>query len=383
MGPSRRSAVPPFSVMEIVARANAMRAAGRSVLTLCVGEPGGGAPAPVRAAAAAALGADLGYTDPAGLPALREELAGHYRRWYGVAVDPARIVLTTGASGAVLAALVAAFDAGDRVAVARPGYPAYRNALAALGCEVVDVAAGPEQGEQLTVEALAAAHDRTPLAGVVVASPSNPTGTISAGLPEILAWCARAGVRCLSDEIYHGITYGGAVTTAADDPHAVVIGSFSKYWGMTGWRLGWLVLPEDLAAPALAVAGNLALCAPVPAQHAALAAFHPDSYAECDARVAALARRRALVLEAAPSIGLSRWAPADGAFYLWGDVSASGLDSRTWCAQLLQDEGVALAPGTDFDTVDGADWVRLSFSPPDDVVASALERVADWWTRRS
>ncbi|GMA31367.1 pyridoxal phosphate-dependent aminotransferase [Litorihabitans aurantiacus] len=379
MAPSRRSAVPSFSVMDVLARADALRAQGRSVLTLCVGEPGGGAPAPVRAAAVAALAGDLGYTQVQGLPALREAVAGHCAARYGVAVDPARILMTTGASGAVLAAVVAAFDAGDRVAVASPGYPAYRNALAALGCEVVDVAAGPDARYALTLEALRETHARGPLAGVVIASPSNPTGTLTTELPAILAWCREQGVRCVSDEIYHGIVYDGAVAaTAAGDPAALTIGSFSKYWGMTGWRLGWLVMPPDLARATADIAGNLALCAPVPAQHAALAAFDPASYVECDARVAALAGTREVLLAAAPSLGFTRVAPVDGAFYLWAEIGAAGLDSPTWCERLLADTGVALAPGTDFDLVDGERWVRLSFSPGREVVAAACERIAEW-----
>lgn len=379
MGPSRRSDVPSFSVMDVLARAGEMRAAGLSVLTLCVGEPGGGAPAPVRAAARAAVAGDLGYTQSAGLPALREAIAGHYRRWYGLEVDPARIMVTTGASGALLAAVLAAFDVGARVALARPGYPAYRNVLTSLGCEVVDVDAGPGQRYALTLAGLQEAHARRRLDGVVVASPSNPTGTLTGELPEILAWCAREGVRCLSDEIYHGLTFGeAAVTTAAADPLTVTIGSFSKFWGMTGWRLGWLVLPLDLATAATDLGGNLALCAPVPAQHAALAAFDEASYAECEDRVAALARTRDWLLGAVPSLGLTRVAPVDGAFYLWGEIAESDLTSPEYCERLLADTGVALAPGTDFDLVDGHAWVRLSFSPGLDVVREACDRIATW-----
>jgi aspartate/methionine/tyrosine aminotransferase len=379
MAPSRRSAVPAFSVMDVLARADALRAQGSSVLTLCVGEPGGGAPAAVRRAATRALTGDLGYTQPLGLPALREAIAGHYARWYGASIDPDRILMTTGASGAVLAAVVAAFDTGARVALANPGYPAYRNVLRALGCEVVDVEAGPWERFALTLPSLQSAHAERRLDGVVIASPSNPTGTLTSDLPEILAWCRAQGVRCISDEIYHGITYdGGGVATAAADPQALTIGSFSKYWGMTGWRLGWLVMPQDLAGAALDIAGNMALCAPTLAQHAALAAFEPESYTECDARVAALADTRETLLGATPSLGFSRIAPVDGAFYLWAEISGSGLDSPDYCARLLAETGVALAPGTDFDVRDGGDWVRLSFSPGREVVEQACERITEW-----
>ncbi|PWD49764.1 aspartate aminotransferase [Serinibacter arcticus] len=383
MGPSRRSAVPSFSVMDVLARAEAMRADGASVLTLCVGEPGGGAPAPVRRAGVAALAGDVGYTQTRGLPALREAIAGHYARWYDAVVDPERLLVTTGASGAVLAAVLAAFDAGARVALPSPGYPAYRNVLTALGCEVVDVHAGPLERFALTLSGLQSAHAQRRLDGVVLASPSNPTGTITTDLAEILAWCEAEGVRCLSDEIYHGIIYGGVrVSTAAADPVAPTIGSFSKYWGMTGWRLGWLVMPADLADAAADIAGNLALCAPVPAQHAALAAFEPESYAECDARVAALAGSREHLLGRVAELGFTRVAPVDGAFYVWADISSSGLDSPDYCDRLLAETGVALAPGTDFDTRDGGDWVRLSFSPGIDVVSQACDRIADWSERR-
>lgn len=379
MGPSQRSSAPPFSVMEIVARAEAMKQAGRSVLTLCVGEPGGGAPLAVRQAAREALETPLGYSDPDGLVELREAIAGHYSRSYGVSVDPARIVVTTGASGGFLAAFLAAFDAGDRVAVARPGYPAYRNTLESLGCIPVDVTAGADESFGLTLDALKAVHRTQRLRGVVIASPSNPTGSVTTELPQILAWCAAEGVRLLSDEIYHGITFDDAVvTTAADDPFAITIGSFSKFWGMTGWRLGWLVLPADLRAATSGIAGNLALCAPVLSQRAAVAAFTPDSYQECEARVAELARARGHLLGRLSEVGFTRIAPMDGAFYLWAQLAAGAPNSPEYCARLLHETGVALAPGTDFDQRDGHRWVRLSFSPGLDTVRQACDRIATW-----
>jgi len=399
MRPSARSAVPPFAVMEILTAANALRAAGVRVLNLCVGEPSAAAPEPVRRRAAELLATGgPGYTEAVGLPALRAALAVHYRRWYGVDVDPRRIAVTTGSSGGFLLAFLAAFEAGDRVAVTRPGYPAYRNILASLGVEVVELPCGPATGYRPTVEQLDAL-DR-PVHGLVVAGPANPTGTVvdTAGLAALVGWCADHDVRLVSDEIYHGITYGpagpgstaggvpgtspGAPTAAGDlDTGALVVSSFSKYWAMTGWRLGWLVLPDDLVDPVAALAGNLALCPPALAQHAALAAFTDEAYRAADAEVAGYARSRAVVLDRLPDLGWARAAPADGAFYVYADLSPTGLDSPTWCRRLLAEAGVALTPGTDFDPVDGRDWVRLSFAAGVEVVAEALDRVVDWQRR--
>ncbi len=376
---ARRSHVPPFAVMEILAAAKARRAAGEDVIVLCAGEPSSGAPAAVRQAAAALVaGGDLGYTEPTGTPALRAALAAHYADTYGVTVDPGRVAVATGSSGAFLLAFLAAFDEGDRVALARPGYPAYANILAALGCEVVDLPCGPAQRYQPTPAQLAAAG---PLDGLVLASPANPTGTmVTPGeLAALAAWCAQAGVRLVSDEIYHGITYAGAplAATAAGAPGAVVVSSFSKFWGMTGWRLGWLVLPDDLVEPVAALAGNLALCPPSLAQHAALAAFTPEGLAAARQATERYAVCRDLLLAAVPALG---WdvAPADGAFYLYGNVARFGLDSPAYCERLLAEAGVALTPGTDFDPAGGRDWVRLSFAVEPDDLAEAVRRIVAW-----
>ncbi|WP_448058427.1 pyridoxal phosphate-dependent aminotransferase [Cellulomonas hominis] len=394
---SARSQVPPFAVMEILAAANARRAAGESVLNLCAGEPSTGASAAVRDRAARLLATgDLGYTEPMGVPALRAEIAAHYGRWYGVDVDPARVAVTTGSSGGFLLAFLAAFDVGDRVALARPGYPAYANILTALGCEVVELPCGPETRYQPTVAQLEALD--VPVDGLVVASPANPTGTMiePQALADLAGWCAGHGVRLVSDEIYHGITYGRSGASRAtggvgvDGPAgaataaeflaggAVVVSSFSKYWAMTGWRLGWLVLPEDLVDPVGALAGNVALCPPALAQHAAVAAFTPEGYAAAEADVARYTTSRALLLDRLTDLGWSRVAPADGAFYLYADISASGLDSTTWCARLLAEAGVALTPGSDFDPVTGRDWVRLSFAAAPEVVREAVDRIVAW-----
>jgi aspartate/methionine/tyrosine aminotransferase len=369
---SSRSHVPPFAVMEILAAANARRAAGEHVLNLCAGEPSTGASDVVRHRAIELLTAgDLGYTEALGAPGLRAAIADHYRNWYDVDVDPARIAVTTGSSGGFLLAFLAAFDVGDRVALGVPGYPAYANILAALGCEVVTIPCGPETRYQPTVAHLAALDE--PVDGLVVASPANPTGTMiePAELSDLAAWCGDNGVRLVSDEIYHGITYGSAPATATAAHHlgsgAIVVNSFSKYWAMTGWRLGWLVLPDDLVAPVDALAGNVALCPPALAQHAGVAAFSEAGLGAARDNVLRYADARQLLLDRLPELGWAQVAPADGAFYLYGDVSGSGLDSRTWCA-----------PGTDFDPVDGHRWVRLSFASSVEVVSEAVDRIVAW-----
>lgn len=380
---SRRSHVPPFAVMDILAAANQRRAAGRDVLNLCAGEPSTGASDVVRDRAIEVLqSGDLGYTEALGVPALREAIAGHYRRWYDVEVDPARIAVTTGSSGGFVLAFLAAFDVGDRVALARPGYPAYKNILAALGCEVVELDCGPETRYQPTVSQLMEAYYGGGLDGVVVASPANPTGTMIAPdeLDAVARWCGEHDVRLISDEIYHGIAYGDGVhqTTAAMYDDAVVVNSFSKYWAMTGWRLGWLVLPEELVGPVDALAGNVALSPPALAQHAGVAAFSEEGYAAAAANVERYATSRDALLERAHELGWDPVAPADGAFYLYGNIAATGLDSRTYCARLLDEADVAITPGTDFDSVRGHEWVRLSFAASPETVTRAAERIAAW-----
>ncbi|MEI2775116.1 MAG: aminotransferase class I/II-fold pyridoxal phosphate-dependent enzyme [Tetrasphaera sp.] len=384
LGASARAQVPPFTVMTVLAAVAGARAAGREVISLCAGEPGQGAPTPVRDAAARVFtdGIPLGYCETLGLRALREQIAGHYRRWYGLDLDPDRICVTTGSSGGFQLAFLAAFDHGDRVALARPGYPAYVNILRALGARVVELDTGAEVRFQPTVDLLAAAHAQEPLAGVVLASPANPTGTMIRDdeLAAMLAWCARHGVRVISDEIYHGVTFTGSRGTCAwqHDDSAVVVSSFSKYWGMTGWRLGWLLLPADLAAAIDALAGNFALCAPVPAQHAAIAAFTEPAYAECEAAVAGFARARALVLDALPALGWTDVAPADGAFYVYAgvaDLLGPYADSVAWCRALLDAQDVAITPGVDFDSGRGHEHVRLSLAPGPGAVAEAVRRI--------
>jgi aspartate/methionine/tyrosine aminotransferase len=387
MARSRRAEVPAFEVMAVLDRIAALRAAGHDVVSLCAGEPSGGAPTDVRERAVRALegGLDLGYTPPLGTLALREAIAAHYGRWYGLAIDPASVAVTTGASGAFVLLFLAAFDAGDRVAVTRPGYPAYWNVLRSLGVEVVDVPVGPDTGFQPTAEALEEAAGDGPLAGLVLASPANPTGSMAdrQRLGELVAWCADRGVRLISDEIYHGITYGedrGACARAVD-PAAVVVSSFSKYWGMTGWRLGWAIVPDDLLPAVDALAGNVALCPPGLSQEAALGAFTDRSYAEADARVASLAATREVLLGSLDRLGWGPIAPPSGAFYLWagigGQLGRHG-SSVEWCRALLDDAGVALVPGTDMDRVGGHEYVRLSFAAGADALAGAVDRIVAW-----
>ncbi len=376
-----RANVPPFHVMDLLAGAAERQRTHGDLLNLVAGQPSTGAPAPVTAEAIRLLGSGdpLGYTTATGIVELREAIAGHYRRRYDVAVSAADVIVTTGSSGGFLLAFLAAFDTGARVAIARPGYPCYRNVLAALGCDVVEVATGPETRFQPSVEQLAALHDRSPLDGVVVASPANPTGTML--LPEELAaiarWCEEQGVQLVSDEIYHGIQYAGARASCAWETsrEAVVFGSFSKYFSMTGWRLGWMLAPERLRRPVDVLTGNFSICPPVLAQHAALAAFDDASYAELDAHVERYALNRGLLLEGLPRLGITRLAPADGAFYAYADVGHLTDDSMAFARDLLARTGVAVATGIDFDTADGGRFLRFSFAGATDDITEALDRL--------
>lgn len=386
---ARRAQVPPFEVMEVLDRVARLRAEGRDIVSLCAGEPSQGAPADVHDLALAQHRdrRPLTYTPALGLPELRAAIAGHHRRWYDLDVDPTSVGVTTGASGAFVAVFLAAFEPGDRVAVVRPGYPAYRNLLTSLGLEVVEVPVGPDTGFQPTPDLLDAASAGGPLRGLILASPANPTGSMVTReeLATIVGWCADHDVRLVSDEIYHGITLppGADRGTCAWelDRRTVVVSSFSKFWGMTGWRLGWALLPDDLRGPVDALVGNAALCAPAPAQAAALGAFTEATYRECDERVATFARTRELLLGRVDELGWGPTAPADGAFYLYagiGSVLGPHADASAWCRALLDEAGVALVPGLDFDPVDGGSFVRLSFAAGPDAVAEAIDRIAAW-----
>ena len=386
MQASKRSAVPAFEVMRITDQIATRRAAGHDVVSLCAGEPSA-RPAPGSLKPA-------GYTGPLGTMPLREGIAGHYRNWYDVAVDPHSVAVTTGSSGAFQLVFLAAFDPGDRVALASPGYPAYRNILTALGVQVVEIPTSIETRYQPTpalLDAAEAAHGH--LAGLVVASPANPTGTMlsRADLTALVDWCRARGTRLISDEIYHGITFPAAadpdprgVTAVELDPNAIVINSFSKYWGMTGWRLGWALLPEDLVGPLEALASNFALSPPAPAQELAMTAFTAETYAERDLVVQGFARARQLILDAAPALNWGVAAPSDGAFYYYSELGPQleRFGSATAYAQaLLEQADVALVPGVDFDPIAGDRAVRISYAAGEAAVREALARILAFQAR--
>ncbi len=373
-----RGAIPPFMVMEVMRAAGEREAAGGEVLHLEVGQPSTSAPSGAIAMAKAALDADvLGYTEAFGLRELRAAISAHYKTFYGLDVPLERIIVTTGASGAFVLGYLAAFDPGDRIALALPGYPGYRHIATAVGLEPVPIEAGPETRFQPSVALLDAIEG--PIDGLVVASPSNPAGTMLSpdDLAELVAYCERRGIRLVSDEIYHGICFGyDAACAAAYGETAIVINSFSKYFSMTGWRLGWMVVPEDLLRPIESLAQNLFISPPTLSQRAALATF--DCYDELDANVARYARNRNLLLEALPKAGFDRLAPADGAFYIYADVSAMTNDSEDFCRRMLQELGVAATPGIDFDPGRGNAFVRFSFAGSTEDMAEAARRLQDW-----
>lgn len=352
------------------------------VLVLAAGQPSTPAPAPVLRATKAAIDAELlGYTETFGILALREAIAGHHATTYGYPVDPDDVVVTTGSSGAFTLIFLAAFDPGDTVVVARPGYPAYRNTLSALGCRVVELDCGPQTRFQPTVEMLAALPE--PPRGLIVASPANPTGTmIEPGeLAALARWCEDNGTLLISDEIYHGITYGDDARTSSaweSSRAAVVIGSVSKYFSMTGWRLGWMLVPPDLRPALQRLASNMTVCPPAISQYAAVHAFDEEAKAELNSHVLRYAANRRLLLDGLTALGITKLAPADGAFYAYADIGHLTEDSRAWCADVLAHTGVALAPGIDFDTVNGDRSVRFSFAGAHADIEQALLRLAGY-----
>jgi aspartate/methionine/tyrosine aminotransferase len=379
----RGASAPPFIVMDVITAANARQAqlapGAPHVIRMEVGQPGTGAPAGAVAAAQRALaaGAPMGYTEAFGLPSLRARIAAHGKAWYGVEIPADRIAVTVGASGAFPLAFLAAFDPGDRVAMATPFYPPYVNILTALGIEPVMLETGPETRFQPTVALLDAMDPRPD--GLIVASPCNPAGTmLSPGELEAIArWCHESGVRLISDEIYHGLTYDQPhATAAAFSSSAIVVNSFSKYFSMTGWRIGWLVLPDDLVRPVECLAQNLFISAPHIAQVAAEAAF--DCTAELEANVARYRRSRDLLLRALPAAGFPRISPAEGAFYLYADISDRTNNSQEFCARLLAEAGIAASPGVDFDRKRGHQFLRFSYCGPEADMAAAAERLARW-----
>jgi aspartate/methionine/tyrosine aminotransferase len=374
---------PPFMVMDVIAAANARQAAlpagSPHIIRMEVGQPGTGAPAGAVEAAQAALrsGHPLGYTEAFGLRSLRERIAAHARDWYGLDLPISRIAVTVGASGAFPLAFLAAFDRGDRIAMAAPFYPPYVNILTALGMEPVILEAGPETRFQPSVAMLEALDP--PPDGVIVASPCNPAGTMlhRDELAAIAVWCDRNGVRLISDEIYHGLNYDSPIASAAEfSGSAVVVNSFSKYFSMTGWRIGWLVLPDDLVRPVECLAQNLFISAPYISQVAVEAAF--DCEVELQANIARYRRSRDHLLAALPAAGFARLSPAEGAFYLFADISDRSNDSAGFCARMLLEAGVAASPGVDFDRTRGTRFVRFSYCGPEADMRQAAERLRGW-----
>lgn len=377
---SSRSLVDPFIVMDVMEQARALESAGRSIIHMEVGQPGTPAPQGALTALAAQMQAGpLGYTVALGLPELRAGIAALYRRWYGVDLNPERVVVTAGSSAAFLLAFTALFDAGDRVGLGEPGYPSYRQILKALSLEAVGLPAAPENRLQ-PVPADLAGQD---LQGLIVASPGNPSGTMLGhdALAALIGHCAERGIKFVSDEIYHGLHYGDRAVSAleiSDDVY--VINSFSKYFSMTGWRIGWMVVPEDHVRVVERLAQNMFICPPHASQIAALAAL--DCIDELEANRAVYAENRRLMLEGLPRAGFDRIAPPDGAFYIYADVSGLTDNSLAFAAELLEHAGVAVTPGLDFDPRRGAQTLRFSYARATADIAEGLRRLQDYMARR-
>tara|TARA_B100001250_G_scaffold304879_1_gene266813 strand:- start:3581 stop:4726 length:1146 start_codon:yes stop_codon:yes gene_type:complete len=374
---SNRSNIAPFYVMEVMRSAAERESTGKEVLHLEVGQPSTPAPLGARQSAIKAIEEEiLGYTSAMGMEPLRERLSLHYLEWYKTEIPPSRIAITMGASGAFTLAFLACFESGDRVAVPTPGYPCYRNVLRALDVDVVDLPVGPETRFQPSPEGL---ESLGPIDGLVVASPSNPTGTmlLENELLEIVNWCQANEVRLISDEIYHGVTYGTAAPTAASFwEEAVVVNSFSKYFSMTGWRVGWLILPDTLVSPVERLAQNAFIAAASVSQHAALGAF--DSHDELEINLDRYRTNRQILLEGLPSVGIGKLAPADGAFYIWAQVDHLCDDSQALAQQWLSELGIAVTPGIDFDPSEGHRFIRFSFAGSTREALETIEKLSNW-----
>jgi len=378
--PSSRGNVPPFMVMDVMAAAARIEFGGGHVIHMEVGQPA--APAPQTAIAAARAALDIGkidYTPAIGILSLRRRIAQHYRETYGQDVDPKRIVATTGSSGAFVLAFLSAFEPGDRVAITSPGYPPYRHILRALGCEPVLIETTSATRHALTGEMLSEVHRKTPLKGVLVASPANPTGTMMTreAMADLMSAAESAGIRFISDEIYHGLDYAfPAVTAAQLSSEAIIINSFSKYFCMTGWRVGWIVVPEALARAVETLQQNLSISVPTLSQFAAEAAF--DGRAEMDVIKHGYEENRRLLMEGLPKVGLTEFLPVDGAFYLYADVSKFNPDSFDFAKTMLKQAHVAATPGIDFDPIHGKSFVRFSYSRSTEEIAEAVARITRW-----
>ncbi|HTQ82251.1 MAG TPA: aminotransferase class I/II-fold pyridoxal phosphate-dependent enzyme [Pseudolabrys sp.] len=383
LNPSKRSEVPPFIVMDVMAAAARIEAQGRRVVHMEVGQPAAPAPVTAIAAAQAALaGGRIGYTETLGIAPLRARIARHYAETYDLALDPGRVVVTTGSSGGFVLAFLALFEPGDRVALANPGYPPYRHILSALGCEPVLIETSAETRWALSTKALIAAHRNRPLAGVVVASPANPTGTMmeADALARLIAVAEAEGIRVISDEIYHGLDYAFAAETAANfSDRVLIINSFSKYFCMTGWRVGWMVVPDGVVRAVERLQGNLAISVPLLSQVAALAAF--DGKAEMEAVKHGYEENRRILVEGLPRAGLDKFLPVDGAFYLYADISRFSSDSLDFAKRMLEEAGVAATPGIDFDPVNGHNFLRFCYAGSAAQMHEAVERIGGWLKR--
>jgi aspartate/methionine/tyrosine aminotransferase len=384
MTPSSRSDVPPFVVMDVMAAAARIEAAGGKVIHMEIGQPAVGAPSTAVAAVQAVLGKSaLGYTESLGMASLRARIARHYAETLGLSVQADQVVVTTGSSAAFILAFLSMFEPGDRVAIANPGYPPYRHILTALGCEPVLIETDAATRFAITPERLLAAHAKKSLAGMLIASPANPTGTMMtpAALGALIATAEDAGIKVISDEIYHGLDYAVLVETAARlSPNAVVINSFSKYFCMTGWRIGWMVVPRELVRPIDRLQGNLAISVPTLSQIAAEAAF--EGRPELDAIKHGYKDNRKILIEGLPKAGLSKFLPVDGAFYLYADVSDFSDDSFDFAKRLLEEAHVAATPGVDFDPVNGRRFVRFCYAGSAADMTEAVERIGAWLHKR-
>ncbi|HZS65361.1 MAG TPA: aminotransferase class I/II-fold pyridoxal phosphate-dependent enzyme [Xanthobacteraceae bacterium] len=379
ISPSRRSGVPPFMVMDVMAAAAHIEAAGGRVIHMEVGQPAAAAPSAAVAAARAALGGPLAYTEALGIGSLRRRIARHYQEHYGLDLDPARVIITTGSSAGFILAFLAMYEAGDRVAVACPGYPPYRHILSALGCEPVLLETSAASRWAITPASLLAEHRRRPLRGLLVASPANPTGTMmkAEALAELIAVAEGEGIRVISDEIYHGLDYAYKAETAARlSGNAVIVNSFSKYFCMTGWRVGWTVAPETLVRPIERLQQNLAISVPTLSQIAAEAAF--AGRAELEAVKQGYEENRAILSSGLPQAGLDKFLPVDGAFYLYADVSRFSRDSLDFAKRMLEQAGVAATPGVDFDPRHGKEFLRFCYAGSATDMREAVERIGTW-----
>lgn len=384
ISPSLRSRVAPFLAMDVLAAAGRLERSGASIVHMEAGEPAAPAPRVAREAAMRALESGrIGYTEALGRPSLRERIARHYAETYGVDLAPERVAVTTGSSAGFLLSFIALFDAGARVAIAAPGYPAYRNILDALGVECVTIETQASARHVVTAAMIEAEHARRKLDGVLLMSPANPTGTMMSAetLRDVCETCDRLGIAFISDEIYHGLTYETAAETALKfSSSAIVVNSFSKYFCMTGWRIGWLVLPEDLVRPVERLQQSLAISVPLLSQVAAEAVF--EARDELETVKASCARNRAYLIEHLPRIGLGDFYPADGAFYMYCDIGHLTNDSADFCRRLLHDAGVAATPGHDFDRERGSRTLRLSFAGAEVDIVEAVARLERWMGAR-